>query len=402
MTIAQDTKRQRILVRSGWQTVNIGDIGHTPGLLRLLEDHVPEADVTLWPRSVDRGVEPMLRRRFPKVGIVKGDIGEENKPTTEELATAFEEADFLLHGSGPGVVCHRDLWVWRRLTGKPYGIYGTTIEHPDDKLRDLLNGAKFVFTRDTKSITAVRAAGASPPVLDFAPDATFAIDLRNDEAALAYMKEHGLAERQFICAIPRLRKTPYYKIHPSAKWTKEKIREVDALNEKHKEADHAKMRDVIIRWVRETGMKVLVCPEMTYQVEIARPLLIDPLPDDVKRNVVHRDSYWLPDEAGSVYRRAHTVVSFECHSPIIAAAHGAPCFYLRQPTDTIKGHMYHDIGLSDWTFEIDEVQGRDIADRLMAVQADYPTALAYLAAAMNTVRRRQTESMAVVRQSVKA
>ncbi|MEW6359838.1 MAG: hypothetical protein AB1696_26105 [Planctomycetota bacterium] len=76
--------------------------------------------------------------------------------------------------------------------------------------------------------------------------------------------------------------------------------------------------------------------------------------------------------------------------------------YLRQPTDTIKGHMYHDIGLSDWIFEIDEVQGRDIADRLMAVHADYPKALAYLEAAMKTVRRRQTESMAVVRKAVKA
>ena len=41
-------------------------------------------------------------------------------------------------------------------------------------------------------------------------------------------------------------------------------------------------------WVRETGNKVLICPEMTYQVDIMDELLIDPLPDDVKRNVVKR------------------------------------------------------------------------------------------------------------------
>jgi len=33
-----------ILVRSFWQTVNIGDIGHTPGLLALLEKHLPEVE----------------------------------------------------------------------------------------------------------------------------------------------------------------------------------------------------------------------------------------------------------------------------------------------------------------------------------------------------------------------
>ena len=31
----------RILLRSSWQTVNIGDIAHTPGVLRLLEKHLP-------------------------------------------------------------------------------------------------------------------------------------------------------------------------------------------------------------------------------------------------------------------------------------------------------------------------------------------------------------------------
>ena len=52
----------RILLRSSWQTVNIGDIGHTPGVIRLLGEHLPEAEVTLWPSNVGNGVEEMLRR----------------------------------------------------------------------------------------------------------------------------------------------------------------------------------------------------------------------------------------------------------------------------------------------------------------------------------------------------
>ena len=38
----------RILLRSSWQVVNIGDIAHTPGVLALLEKHLPEAEVRLW------------------------------------------------------------------------------------------------------------------------------------------------------------------------------------------------------------------------------------------------------------------------------------------------------------------------------------------------------------------
>ena len=35
-------KNRKILLRSSWQTVNIGDIAHTPGMLRLLEQHRPD------------------------------------------------------------------------------------------------------------------------------------------------------------------------------------------------------------------------------------------------------------------------------------------------------------------------------------------------------------------------
>lgn len=129
----------------------------------------------------------------------------------------------------------------------------------------------------------------------------------------------------------------------------------------------------MISWVRETGNKVLVCPEMTYQVDIMDELLIDPLPDDVKPFVIKR-GYWLPGEAASIYAKAHTVLSFECHSPIIAAANGTPFFYLRQPEDTIKGQMYYDLGFDDWVFEIEKTEGKQIAGRLREIWTDYPKA----------------------------
>lgn len=44
---------KRILVRSSWQTINIGDIAHTPGLLSILESYLPEVELYLWPSKLD-------------------------------------------------------------------------------------------------------------------------------------------------------------------------------------------------------------------------------------------------------------------------------------------------------------------------------------------------------------
>src|SRR5699024_10411574 len=123
---------------------------------------------------------------------------------------------------------------------------------------------------------------------------------------------------------------------------------------------------------------------MTYQTDIMDELLIEPLPEDVKPMVVKR-GYWMPDEAASVYARAHTVLSFECHSPIIAAATGTPFIYLTQPEDTSKAHMHSDLGYDDWIVEIEETEGKQIADRLREIWLDYPGAKEKLAESMKEI-----------------
>ncbi len=378
--------RPTILLRSGWQTVNIGDITHTPGVLTVLEKYLPDVRIIAWLSSMDRGVREMLEGRFPKVKFVERADGPAH----------FAEADLMLHGSGPSVVAEKDLARWHKETGKPFGTFGVTIGEVPDALRDLLNAAAFVFCRETASIEVLRKAGVTKPVIDFAPDGTFVFDIRDDAKALSYMAASGLEERKFICVIPRLRYTPYHKIK-KLKWSAERIKMVEETNAKFAEIDHAKQREAMIRWVRETGMKILVCPEMTYQIDVMDELLIDPLPADVKKQVVKRDTYWLSDEAASVYRRAHTVISAECHSPIIAAANGTPAFYIRQPTDTIKGQMYYDIGYTDWVFEVDQTTGKQIADRLMAVHSDYDAALKKVQQAMALVWSQYDKTTSVVK-----
>src|SRR5690606_26942325 len=71
MLIGATGAPRRILLRSSWQTVNIGDIAHTPGMLALLEKHCPTVAVTLWPNSLNAAVERLLTDRFPKLAIAR-------------------------------------------------------------------------------------------------------------------------------------------------------------------------------------------------------------------------------------------------------------------------------------------------------------------------------------------
>ena len=329
--VKEKKKNPYLLVVSGWQDVNIGDIAHTPGLLHILQMHLPDATITLWKRSKSEKVEALLKKNFPNIEILYGNPDKDFTVTDNKILEAINRADVFIHVSGPSVVA--------------------------------------------ASIGKLKEVGVTKPEIRFVPDATFALNIQNEENAHSFLTANNLEDRKFICVIPRLRKTPYWLIRRKS-YTEEQIAEITALNDKWKGIDHAKAREAIVRWVRETGNKVLICPEMTYQVDIMDELLIDPLPDDVKRNVVKR-GYWLPDEAASLYSKAFCVLSFECHSPIISLRNGTPAFYLRQPEDTIKGQMYYDLGFDNWVFEINNTTGKQIADRLMEVYSDYDSAQAY-------------------------
>lgn len=397
---AAGQRRPRILLRNSWQTVNIGDIGHTPGILQMLREHLPEAEVTLWPGKIDNGVDQLLLKNFPTLRIANN---------SETLKTAFDECDFLLHGSGASFVSPSSVQRWHKATGKPYGIYGITLAAPGDKAqslirnpgvtdeqRSLLDGAKFLYLRDGVSLQVAQSLKLQCPVVEFGPDGAFGVKLRNDEAATAFLEKHGLEPGKFLCVIPRLRNSPYWMIHqrPMTELDKQKHQ----VNEELKEADHAKVREAVIAFVRRTGMKVLVCPEDASHMAIGKEMIVDRLPEDVKSKTVWRENYWLTDEAVSTYTRALALLSMDMHSPIMAVANGTPAIYCRFWQQTSKGYMWRDIGLAPWLFNLDEEKdGRNITDALLAIAADPAAARQKVAQAMTYVGQRQRSAMTVLR-----
>ncbi|MGB8169550.1 MAG: polysaccharide pyruvyl transferase family protein [Chthoniobacteraceae bacterium] len=393
---AEDKRARRILLRSSWQTVNIGDIAHTPGVLHLLEQYLPEVEVWLWPSSVENGVREMLAARFPKVRIVRGAAA---------LKQAFEECDFLLHGSGPSLVAEKDVVKWSQATGKPYGVYGITFSAASSTATkpaaedavansiNVLSGAKFVYFRDSVSLQFAKDKGCACPIMEFCPEGAFAVDLRNEAAAEAFLKGNGLEPGRFLCCIPRFRFTPYWKMKPGVALDEKK----HARNEAMKEHDLAPLREAIVAVVRQTEMKVLVCPEDASQMEIGKEMLVDKLPGDAQAKVVWRPNYWLTDEALSTYVRSAGLFGAEMHSPIMCIGNGIPAIVCRWAEQTSKGIMWRDIGLGDWLFDLDqEEEVARVVPAVLAMAKDPAAAKAKAAKAREFVQQRQRETMAAV------
>jgi polysaccharide pyruvyl transferase WcaK-like protein len=387
---AAENRPRRIVLRSSWQTVNIGDIAHTPGVLALLEKHLPDVEVRLWPSSVDNGVEEMLMKRFPKLKIIKG---------REDILAAFAECDFLLHGSGPGFVAKKDVAKWREETGKPYGIYCITISSVNSEYMDLLSTARFVYFRDSVSLQLAKDHGVKCPLMEFCPEGSFAVDVRNDAAADAFLKAHDLEEGKFLCCIPRYRNTPYWKIKKDYAFDEKK----NARNEAMKEHDLAPLRQAIVEVVKQTELKVLVCPEDASQMEIGKEMLIDKLPDDVKARVAWRPNYWLTDEALSTYVRSAGLFGAEMHSPIMCIGNGIPAIVCRWAEQTSKGLMWRDIGLGEWLFDLDnEEELQRVVPAVLAMAKDPAAAKARAAKAREFVMQKQKETMGVVKKFAEA
>ncbi|NND06520.1 MAG: polysaccharide pyruvyl transferase family protein [Saprospiraceae bacterium] len=388
-------RRKNLLLCSSWQTINIGDIAHTPGVLALCEKYLPDVDVTLWPSDVGRGVKEMLMNRFPKLTIL-------DPQETTSISSAFEKADFLLHGSGPYLVGTRKLVQWVRETGKPYGVYGISLpkEKATEQVIELLNGANFVFFRDSVSLEFAKELDLKVPIKEFGPDGAFAVDVRNDQAAETFIRKHDLSVGQFFCVIPRYRKTPEWRI-PSKK--KPVDHQWEKIIEEQATVDLKPYREAITRVIRETPMKVLICPEDMTQMRLGKEHLYDPLPEDVKKRVVLREEFWLTDEALSTYIRSAGLFGLEMHSPIMCIGNGVPALVGRFKEQTTKGFMWKDIGLSEWLFDSDTTFDLEQLIPTILWLANHPTAAKKKAAeAQRIVQRRQSQTMQVLRNELYA
>ena len=407
----------KILLRSGWQTVNIGDIAITPGMLRLIERHLPETEVTLELFQETEAVRAMIQRTFPQVRILSQSFqmpepgaGKDGAAPSPEYLDAMRQADLFLYSSGPIFSYGRNGFSWDLLMrlaypcflamdcGTPWGCYGQSFDRfapPSEYFyRDFLCRAAFLYCRDTDSEKLLRSMNVKPPVLGFAPDATFAFDLRDEAGAESILTEFGLEKGKFLVAIAQGR------------------------------ADNnvlGKQARIIERWVKATGLPVLLCPEVIKNLTQYREKLLPMIPDEVRAKVHCLNRFWLPDEAATVYRDATAVFSGEMHSVIMALAAGTPAMLFRlQATgdaadalanglgpeehvmsDGLKGRMMSDLGLSDWLiYNSEQAEPEAVAATLIRIAEDESTSAETMAAFAERLAKLQTETMQTVRTAI--
>jgi hypothetical protein len=225
--------------------------------------------------------------------------------------------------------------------------------------------------------------------MDFAPDGAFACDLRNDRAAEQFLKTNNLESGKFACCIPRLRYTPYWEIRNQPMNAEQRRRHT--RNEEMADHDHAPLRDAIRAVLRETNLKVLLCPEDRSQMAVSKRWIFDRLEPRERNRVVWREQFWLTDEALSTYLRSAGLFGLEMHSPIMCIGNGVPAIVGRFAEQTSKGIMWRDIGLGDWLFDFDQEEeiltNRQLAQRKVQKAREF-------------VAKRQAETMAVVKHAL--
>ena len=393
--------QKTVLLQCGWAVKNIGDIGHTPGTLRFLKQHLPEAKVILWATHTNQQVDSMLMKRFPKLEIVKGSLLQKDGAVQE----AIKRSDFFLRG--PGMGQSTDFMKYCNKVGKPWGLQGQSyfsdmVTGPDAAGRiALLNSAAFIYCRDSKTLKTLRDAGVKPPVLEFGPDGCFGIDVRDEKKALARMKRHSLEEKKFI--------TVQLRTHsPTSPGVDDK--RPQKLNPLHPTLENiavdtrrAKVyQDLIKMWVKETGWKVVIAPEVYKEMEYNKKFVYDTLPDDLKKHVVNFDEFWNVDEACSFYARAHTVICHEPHTPIMALAVGTPMIHTFSEFHSPKCWMFKDIGLEEWALEFDSTPAEKMFEILMGIHRDYSAAETKVKKAMAYVEERAASQMNVLKSVIDA
>ncbi len=392
------TRRPSILLISGWNLHNIGDVAITPGFLRLVQTHFPEALVTVLLQSFPEELGKYLKERFPEVRCLPNEFkaGEKLTPPMEE---AFRGADLLVLNSGMTLSYGYYGNDWERYiprllaflkagqAGIPFGIFGHSfdmIKPPAEILyRDVLTRASFLYTRDSESLKVLQSVGVSAKDMAFGPDSTFGFDLRDDASAAAFFRRHRVEPGKFTAFVPRL--------------------DVNRFRQDGREHQHARQTVAILeRYVEKAQEPVVLVHEVTRMLEPVRTMIYDRLSEQARRYVRYEPDFWMPDAAYSVYAAARMVISMEMHSIILALASGTPAIHPYFKEAGLKQWMLRDLGIPEWLIDQDESSAEAIADTMLAVHANTPAARDKAARVRKLVREHQKRMMGAVRRAALA
>jgi len=163
----------------------------------------------------------MLRRRFPHVPIVEGQLDSAGRATSSALQAAFDDCTVFIQNSGMHFNRFWDpplnMLDACRTHRKPLCLYGQSFDGlpsgHETTLPARLSETALITTRDRDSLAFLRSLDVRPRGgLSFGPDGCFGIDVRDDAAAEAFLEKNALLPGEFITVTLRTN-TP--KLHTS-------------------------------------------------------------------------------------------------------------------------------------------------------------------------------------------
>lgn len=150
----------------------------------------------------------------------------------------------------------------------------------------------------------------------------------------------------------------------------------------------AAIRTFITDWTRETGVPVVLFPEVRYEIELSRDNVYKKLPADVREKCVWMSEFWTTEQAYSLFREAELMVSMEMHSVIMALSLGTPVLMPQFSENGRKVWMLEELKLSDWIFDIDEpADGPKLRSAALKIHQDPAAAEARVRSQLPYVRQ---------------
>ncbi|MBV7334086.1 polysaccharide pyruvyl transferase family protein [Chloroflexi bacterium TSY] len=406
-------KRPTILVHSGWNRYNFGDVAHTPGLLHLLEKYIPEAEVWLWMARYPEWLAGYILERFPNTHVFHGQFGGIHGAIDQTITEAYERADLFIYNSGPIFNYGHEIVSeqiktegWRGFDWNatmepaaklyyakhmhvPFGIFAQSFIYfappADIFIPEILSQATFLTTRETDSLTYLQQLGVHAPDMDFTPDAAWAFDLKDDERVVPWLDSLGLNEREFLVATTRNA--------PAG---------VDTEFDKAKQTTF--FAQVLTDWIEQTGLPVLLIPETVGSIQLNREYILEASPPHLRSHIIldnslwmPEESFWTPDQALSVLSRARAYLNVDHHGVLMALAAGTPCVHPHQPQAGRKSNALRDIGLNNWLFALYDVDPRVVSQTLLQIHQEYDLARQQVEEAVKVVQQAHKKRMMAIR-----
>ncbi|NAZ74012.1 hypothetical protein GTQ99_01015 [Kineococcus sp. T13] len=232
-------------------------------------------------------------------------------------------------------------------------------------LRPVLETADLVLLRDERSLQHVVEIGADPARCRVVPDVVFALA----------RPELLAAERAEGAGPPRLAVS---------------VRDWAFFRDKDRErgmADYAEaLRAAVTSAVRERGAEVTFVSTCQGRPEYVRDdsefalRVAEGLPDDVREHVVVDRAAHHPEELIDLLGTFDAMLSTRLHGAISAVCTGVPTLTIAYEYKTSE--VWGQLGLPEWTVDIDDVTPQVLSERVLALLDEAPRVREQVAAAV--------------------